>query len=178
MSEPTATPSRPAGEGEEPFPSHPAGDGPVVVCASCGHENPAGADKCQRTTCRRTLPGNRLSYKTGIYAIATTSEQRAIETAGRALAEQSVADAGGRVELGARELSDHEYRGLLHIRILKLAWALDRHGDFDGRGRLRVGWIRQLESLISTALSLDKTLGLRRRARPVPTLDEVLGGDD
>ena len=116
--------------------------------------------------------------KHDLYAVAATPEQRAIEATGWALAEQSVADAGGPEEMGARELADHEYRGLLHVRIVKLARALDRHGDFDGRGRLRVGWIRQLESLISTALSLDKTLGLRRRARPVPTLDEVLGGDD
>lgn len=91
----------------------------------------------------------------------------AIEEAGRALVSQSITDAGGRSELSAREIADHEYRGVLHVRITKLSRALETQGEFDKRGRLRKGWIELLERLITSAVAIDKTLGLKRRSRPV-----------
>lgn len=149
-----------------PLPSHPAGDGPVVC--SCGHVNPAGSDQCGRASCRRTLRGNGLARRTSLYAANSTPEMAEFEAAGCALAEQSITDAGGRTELVARVLADHQYRGLLHVRILKLAHALEAHGEFDRRGRLRKGWIELLDRLINTAVSMDKILGLSRRAKPTP----------
>jgi hypothetical protein len=153
------------GDSAEPSRTDPAGDG--AICAACGQVNPVGASQCVRPTCRKTLKGNGLARMTGLHVTNHVPEFEAIEAAGRALLEQSVTDAGGRDELIARELAHHEYRALLHVRILKLAQALERHGQFDRRGRLRVGWITKLESLIGTALSIDKTLGLTRLAKPV-----------
>ena len=151
----------------EPLPSHPAVDGTVIVCAACGQENVAGTDKCVGPACKKTLKGNGLSRKTDLYTTNLTPALRAIEEAGRALVEQSITDAGGREELIARALSVHEYRGLLHVRILKLEHALNVLGDFDRRGRLRLGWLKQLESYVTTALSIDRTLGLDRKAKHV-----------
>lgn len=156
-----------------PCPSQPAGDG-AVVCASCGQINTVGENQCARPTCRKTLRGNGLSRTTGFRVTNLTPELRAIEAAGQVLASQSIVDAGGREELIAREVADHEYRGLLHVNILKLARALDAHGHFDRRGRLRVGWITKLESLISTAVGIDKLLGLQRRQKRAPSLAEYL----
>jgi hypothetical protein len=158
----------------EPSSSHPATDGAVVRCAGCGQENAPGSDQCAAPNCRKVLKGNELSRRTNLHAAASTPELQAIEAAGRALVSQSIADAGGRSELIARELSDHEYRGLLHIRILKLASALDAHGEFDKRGRLRKSWIELLDRLITSAVGIDKTLGLKRRPRRVPSVAEYV----
>ena len=120
--------------------------------------------------------GAELSLRHGLHAATRTAEDAEIEALGRRLFEQSVADAGGRDELIARALADHEYRALLHVRILKLALALEVHGEFDKRGRLRKGWIELLDRLIFSATTIDKTLGLARRAKRVPTLDDYLDG--
>jgi hypothetical protein len=157
----------------EPSPSHPSGDGAVIVCRACGQENAAGADQCGRQGCRKTLKGNALSRRNSLYAFNLAPEVRAIEDAGQALVEQSIVDAGGRTELIARELADHSYRGVLHIRILKLAHALDTQGEFDKRGRLRKGWIELLDQLISSAVTIDKTLGLQRRPKPVDDWSDI-----
>jgi hypothetical protein len=158
----------------EPFPSHTAADGAVVGCASCGQANPPGAQQCTRATCRKALKGNSLSRRHGLEAMNAGPEQQAIDAAGCALVEQSVTDAGGREELSARELSDHQYRGLLHVRILKLAHALQAHGEFDRRGRLRKGWIELLDRLITSAVAIDKTLGLPRKAKPVQSATDII----
>jgi len=168
------TPQDVAESAATPLPSDPTSGGAVVVCAGCGRENPAGADQCAGATCRRVLPGNSLSRRTGLYAPATTPESQAIEDAGQALVEQSIKDAGGRDELSALELADRHYRGVLHVQILKLAYALRTQGDFDKRRRLRKGWIELLERLISSAVSLDKTLGLQRRTKSVQSVADIL----
>jgi hypothetical protein len=153
--------------------THPAPHVATNTCGVCGYENVAGADQCARPGCRKVLKGNALSRRVGLYAAATTPELIAIEDAGLALFEQSVADAGGRDELIAREVAQHRNRALLQTKIDKVALALDTHGLFDRRGRLRVGWISQLESLISTALAIDKTLGLSRRPRRIDPMAAV-----
>jgi hypothetical protein len=154
---------------ERPDPTNPAGAGGECRCGASPHPTHRGL--CARG---HTLPrhGAALSTRHGLYAL-NTPELRVFEDAGRALAEQSILDAGGRNELIARELADHEYRGVLHVRILKLAHALNVHGEFDKRGRLRERWIDRLERLISSAVAIDKTLGLKRRSRDV-TLSDYL----
>ena len=158
--------SEPISRPPEPSPSHPAEDG-AVVCRACGFENVAGTSQCARPTCHKALPGNSLSNRTGLHALNTTPELREIEAAGRALFEQSLVDAGGRSELVARVVTQHEYRTVLDVNIRKVARALEVHGLYDRRGRLRVSWISKLESLITTALSIDRTLGTDRKARTV-----------
>lgn len=148
-----------------------AADG--VLCKRCQRVNPRGLDRCER--CRSVLKGNTLSQTTGMYATLNTSpEMRAREEAGRTIVAQSVVDAGGREELSAREVALHEYRGLLHERILKLALALRVHGDFDKRGRLRKNWIELKDRLINSAAAIDKTLGLRRKAKRIASARDIV----
>ena len=98
-----------------------------------------------------------------------------------ALLDGSLADDGGVGEIPTRRLSQHQYRATLHRQILRLNAALDAHGMFDRRGKLRVLWLGKLESLIREARLLDQSLGLGRRPKNV-SLDEYLnasyqGGD-
>jgi hypothetical protein len=120
------------------------------------------------------LRRNGLSRRTGLSAAYSTPALAAIEADGAALVEQSIADAGGRSELIAREVAQHEYRGLLHVRIRKLALALETHGDFDKRGRLRGAWIDRLKGLIETARQIDATLGLQRRTKRIDPRERLL----
>ena len=154
----------------EPLPPNPGPDGAACRCGA-----PPAPDR--EGFCAHGHPllghGKDLATRHGLHAL-NAPEFRVFEEAGRHLAAQSITDAGGRDELSARELADHEYRSVLHVRILKLSHALNVHGEFDRRGRLRKGWIELLDRLISSAVAIDKTLGLKRRARPVPTLAEYL----
>ena len=155
----------------EPLPPNPVPDGAACRCG-------ARASRDREGFCSHGHPllghGADLSTRHGLHVLNSSPEFRVFEDAGRQLAAQSMTDAGGRDELSARELADHEYRSVLHVRILKLSHALAVHGEFDRRGRLRKGWIELLDRLISSAVAIDKTLGLKRRARPVPTLAEYL----
>ena len=94
----------------------------------------------------------------------------------REFLETSVADDGGRDEMPGRRLSQHQYRAVLHRQVLRLNAALELHGLFDRRGRLRLAWLGKLESLMREARAIDTLLGLGRRTT-VPTLEEYLAGD-
>ena len=159
----------PADAGEV-VPAYSANDGAACRCGAAAHPDRPG-----RCAAGHPLVGHgaSLSHTHGLYASSSSSEA-AFEEAGHALVEQSIVDAGGRSELSACELADHQYRGVLHVRILKLSAALDRHGEFDKRHRLRKGWIELLDRLISSAVAIDKTLGLGRRPKRIPTLAEYL----
>ena len=85
----------------------------------------------------------------------------------------SIADDGGRAQMPTRRLSQHQYRAGLHRQILRLNAALELHGLFDKRGRLRVLWLSKLESLMREARTFDASLGLARRPKPV-SLDEYV----
>jgi hypothetical protein len=115
------------------------------------------------------LPGNVLARTHALYA-ATSSD---IAQAGADLFEQSLKDAGGREELIAREVTQHEYRAALDVNIRKVARALEQHGLFDRRGRLRVGWLSKLESLVAAALCIDRVLGLKRVPKDVDPFDAI-----
>ena len=142
-----------------------------VVCRACSYTNPAGSFRCR---CGCVLAGNPFTRTHALYA-ANAPELRAIEDAGRRLLDQSLLDAGGRDELSAREVSTHENRALLQTKIWKLNLAFQQHGLFDRRGRLRLTWLKTFESLVTSAASLDRTLGLERRARRLPrSMSEAL----
>jgi hypothetical protein len=72
-----------------------------------------------------------------------------------------------------RRISQHQYRAVLHRQILRLNTALELHGLFDRRGRLRLAWLARLESLMREARAIDGLLCIERR-RTVPTLEEYL----
>jgi hypothetical protein len=85
-----------------------------------------------------------------------------------------VADEGDPEDVPARRKSLLEYRGRIHRRIVQLDTALELRGLIDKRGKLRVAWLQQLSSFITTAKSLDQLLGLARKAKRVPTLAELM----
>jgi hypothetical protein len=86
----------------------------------------------------------------------------------------SIADDGGAENVTHRRRSLHGYRARLHRRIVQLDSAIELKGLFDKRGKLRVAWLQQLQSLINGAKGLDSLLGLDRRARKVQTLEDML----
>ena len=86
----------------------------------------------------------------------------------------ALVDEGDVNDVPARRLALLGYRARLHRRILQLDAALELRGLIDRKGKLRVGWLQQLTGLIERARSIDTTLGLQRRAKPVETLQEYL----
>ena len=91
-----------------------------------------------------------------------------------ALLAEMLADEGDASDVPARRRSLLNYRARLHRRIIQLDAALEQRGLLDRRGKLRVTWLQQLGGLIERARTLDTTLGLTRRQKRIPTLDEYL----
>jgi hypothetical protein len=81
---------------------------------------------------------------------------------------RSLTDDG--TDVPVRRASRHRYRARVHVQIEALSEALEQFGLFDKRGKLRVGWLQRLESMIGVAARLDASLGDERGARPVQTL--------
>jgi hypothetical protein len=96
--------------------------------------------------------------------------QREIET----FVNGSLVDEGDSSDVSTRRWALLEYRARLHRRIIQLDAALELRGIVDRRQKLRAAWLSALASLIERARQLDVTLGLARRAKPVPTLAEYL----
>lgn len=153
------------------------------VCRRCGRPPRDGDNRC---ACGGYVPGHALSCETqfmpGNFAAAThlqrtdrlPQEFAFLDGAIEEFRNASIADDGGESEVPTRRRSLHEYRARLHRRILALDAALEQRGMLDRRGKLRVAWLQQLASLIDRARALDVTLGLARRAKRVPTLDDYL----
>lgn len=118
------------------------------------------------------LRGNRVAVRHGLRAQirdALAAERQDFEHA-------SLIDDGGAEAIPTRRRSLHTYRARLHTHIHQLSDALEQYGLFDHRGHLRSAWLQRLEGLIDRARALDATLGLDRRAKRIPTLDDVLKG--
>jgi hypothetical protein len=88
-----------------------------------------------------------------------------------------LSDEGDPANISCRRRAELEYRARLHRRIAQLDAAIELRGLFDKRGKLRVAWLQQLTSLISSARGIDAMLGLQRRQKRVPTLAEVMTED-
>ncbi len=122
----------------------------------------------------RFLAGNITSLKTGLHAKGQLPEVfRQQEAEVQEFLQNSIADDGGCDAIPTRRLSQHQYRAGLHRQILRLDAALEAHGLFDRRGKLRVVWLSKLESLMREARAFDQSLGLARRAKNV-SLGEYL----
>jgi hypothetical protein len=130
---------------------------------------PQGTDR--DPTSGRFRPGNAIARRHGLYAQQLAD---ALLAEREAFFAQSITDDGGEDEVPARRRSLHAYRARLHGTIVALSDAIDTHGLFDRRGRLRSGWLQRLESLITTAHRLDTTLGLTRRAKRALSLEDYL----
>jgi hypothetical protein len=86
----------------------------------------------------------------------------------------SITDDGGPDAISHRRKSLHGYRARLHRRVLQLDAAIELRGLFDKRGKLRVQWLQQLQSLMNAAKGIDSLLGLERRQKRIPDLADVL----
>ena len=86
----------------------------------------------------------------------------------------ALVDEGDPADVPARRTALLAYRARLHRRIVRLHGMLELRGLVDKRGKLRTTWLQQLQSLISTARSLDSLLGLARRQKRVPSLEEFM----
>jgi hypothetical protein len=117
----------------------------------------------------RFTKGNKSSLRHGLHVVNDPSNLA--ETLARNFFAQALTDDGGEHEPSTRRKSLLEYRSRLHAQILMIGNALEHHGIFDRRGKLRAVWLGKLESLINTALSADRLLGLDRRARRTGALD-------
>ncbi len=135
---------------------------------------PTGAppgDRDRRTG--RFLRGNRAAVRTGLRA-GLGNIGAALDDEVQNFLEDSLADDGGREQIPRRRFSQHQYRAALHRQIVHLNAALETHGLFDRRGKLRVAWLSKLEGLMREARAFDQSLGLTRREKPVPNLDAYL----
>jgi len=142
-----------------------------ATCPKCGRATTEGANKCG--SCGVFLPANIAAIKHGAYcerAIALLDPLERLRDEVAAFLQQSIIDARGASELTRRALSLHEYRSRLHRRIVQIDNAIETHGAFDKRGRLR-GWFTMLAALIDKAKSIDVALGLARRTKDIDDLD-------
>jgi hypothetical protein len=89
----------------------------------------------------------------------------------------SLVDEGDDHDIPTRRRSQLEYRARLHRRILQLDAVLDQRGLVDKRGKLRVAWLGQLQSLIAAAVRIDNLLTLDRRPKNANALDAETPGE-
>ena len=143
--------------------------------ASCAASDASvsAAPNAQRDRNGRFLPGHSDNAR---HFLETDRVPATYLEMSAALLEQSITDDGGRSEIPARRLSQHEYRALVHRKVWQLSDALDARGLFDKRGKLRVAWIQRLEALITLATRIDATLGLERRQRTVASPLDYING--
>jgi hypothetical protein len=107
---------------------------------------------------------NREARKHGLYSQRIPPE---LIAACRAFCQQSIVEDGGEGEITIRRRSWHEKRARIELLIDQLYGAIEEHGLFDKRGKLRVAWLQRLEGLIARAASIDAMLGLERRTKRV-----------
>src|SRR5262249_48358958 len=138
-----------------------------------GVEAPAVPSRPGRNAKGQFLKGN---YEAITHALRATRLPPELQHLPAEIAEwmaNVAADEGDPDEIPTPPQGLLEYRGRIHRRIVQLDTALELRGLIDKRGKLRVAWLQQLSSLISTAKSLDQLLGLERRPKKVQSLDEI-----
>lgn len=151
-----------------PSPCTPQPAGNVALCGCGAGPHPEGKDRCSAGHLWR---GNATARKHGLHVSAVAEALAAERTA---FVAASLADDGGEAECGVRRQALHAYRGRLHSHIGQLSDAIENHGLFDRRGRLRASWLQRLEGLVDRARGIDATLGLdRRQRRAVSVTDYV-----
>jgi hypothetical protein len=143
-----------------------------VRCTRCGKQ--AGPTEQRCSACNRFLPKNWSTWSNGLTVDRLPPELQHLAEQVDEFVLATLADEGDAADIPARRKSVLEYRARLHRRILQLDAALELRGLVDSKGKLRVQWLQRLEGLISTALRIDGTLGLERREKRVPSLEEYI----
>jgi hypothetical protein len=122
----------------------------------------------------RFLGGNFASMQHALRSDRLPPEFEPLAAEVGAFEAASIADDGGESELTHRRRALLGYRARLHRRVLQLDAAIELRGLFDKRGKLRAAWLQQLQALVNTAKAIDQLLGLERRQKRVPSLEERL----
>lgn len=126
----------------------------------------------------RFLPRNVAAFQHGLRTDRLPPEFEHLRDEVDAFVRDCLSDEGSEAgDIPRRRRALLEYRARLHRRILQVDAALEVHGLFDRRGKLRAGWLQRLEGLIGSAKGLDVLLGLERRQKRIPSIGEVLQGD-
>ena len=128
----------------------------------------------------RFVEGNPVSQHAavthGLHALEVPAEFVHLQVEVQEFVANAMVDEGDLTQVPTRRLALIEYRARLHRRILQLDAAIELHGLFDKRGRLRVAWLSQLQSLIGAAKGIDSLLGLQKRTKRVPSAHELITG--
>lgn len=122
----------------------------------------------------RAQPGNRLAVSHALNTVELPLELQHLRAEVAAFERACLVDEGDEGDVPARRRALLAYRARVHRRVLQLDESIELRGLEDRKGRLRVSWLSKLESLINTAVRLDNLLGLERKARRVPSLQEVI----
>lgn len=117
-------------------------------------------------------PGHAVSVKHGLYTSSLPAEYAHLKDALDDFIAGCLVDEGDANDIPTRRKAQLEYRAMLHQHIHTLHAALIVKGYFDAKGRLRATWLQRIEGLIGAAKAIDKELGLERRAKKVPSLEE------
>lgn len=143
-------------------------------CNADGNESqPARPNVVESGAVGRTGKGNGLAVTHGLYALELPPELQHLRAEIADYEAACLVDEGDSDDVPTRRRSLIEYRARLHRRVLQLDDALELHGLRDRRGRLRVGWLSKLESLIAAAVRIDNLLGLERRPKPIDPVAAV-----
>jgi hypothetical protein len=148
-----------------PQPSAPSPAVPLTAVCKCG----AGAHPTDEKRCARghVLVENFLSMTTGIESSRLPSELKHLDAEVADFVTGCLVDEAEPDDVPTRRAALLNYRARIHRRIIQLDAALELRGLIDKRGRLRQGWLQQLQGLVSTARTLDAQLGLDRKAKAI-----------
>lgn len=149
----------------------PANGRETVACARCLTENPVGAQTC---TCGAFLPANQAARKTGIYARQQPPDLRL--TADE-LMNGIVSDLGGESELSTLQTAYVRKIADVEITIRLLTSDIAANGLLTPGGRVRDVYDKLLAGL-GVFDRYAQRIGMERRAKRVPSLQEVMNNDE
>jgi hypothetical protein len=128
----------------------------------------------ERDAAGRFVPGNLAAVKHALSAAKLPPEFEHLEAEVDAFVAGCLTDEGDEQDVSTRRRSLLNYRARVHRRIVQLDAAIEVRGLVDRKGKLRAGWLQRLEGLVNVAKGLDAMLGLERRQKRVPSLQEVM----
>jgi hypothetical protein len=150
----------------------PENGGETVRCARCSAENRSDAAHCAH--CGSFLPANQDARKSGIYSRQPPPadlRQKVDE-----LRAGLIADLGGESELTTLERAYVEKLGDIDVTIRLLTSDIAVNGLLTPGGKVRHVYDKLLAGLAAFDRYAQR-IGLERRAKRVPSLQEVMNGD-
>lgn len=120
------------------------------------------------------LPGNLAAVKHALRTDRLPPELACLTRDIQRFVDGCTSDEGDASDVSTRRRSLLNYRARVHRRIIQLDAAIETQGLFSRDGKLRIAWLQQLENLISCARALDSLLGLAKRQKSIPTLEQYL----